>query len=247
MEPMDWMKSKADDITEELVRVSTVDIHGEFIREYYDNLNANEYSKLLSESPEISNVENFLSQYESDLAVPGEQYFYVSIMHIPVPDEGVMIDFGCFAKPHTLIKFDNSGYIFDINGQSKIYPEKQSRMQHTFIIKNNKDVSQMLSAISLKFNNVSKKIIETSSVTDYNPPSQGGTREELLAKFAKTKSPDDASAARRAGATQVELQAAQEDDGVQEMKEIHEFEEWADRIVEGTWALPENQKQLEPF
>jgi len=30
-----------------------------------------------------------------------------------------------------------------------------------------------------------------------------------------------------------------------EMKEINEFEEWADNIVEGTWAVPTNPKQLE--
>ena len=46
----------------------------------------------------------------------------------------------------------------------------------------------------------------TTNVTDYNPPSQGGTRKELLAKFAKTGLPEDARAARMAGATQNELQ-----------------------------------------
>lgn len=46
---------------------------------------------------------------------------------------------------------------------------------------------------------------ETTDVTDYNAPSQGGTRAELLDKYAKTKDPKDAEAARKAGATQVEL------------------------------------------
>lgn len=51
---------------------------------------------------------------------------------------------------------------------------------------------------------------ETSSVTDYNPKSQGGTRKELLAKYHKSKNPKDAEAARRAGATQKELQGVSE-------------------------------------
>lgn len=51
---------------------------------------------------------------------------------------------------------------------------------------------------------------ETSSVTDYNPKSQGGTRKELLAKYHKTKSPKDAEAARKAGATQRELKGVSE-------------------------------------
>jgi len=51
-------------------------------------------------------------------------------------------------------------------------------------------------------------IKEATGVTDYNPPSQGGTRSELLSKFAKTKDPKDAEAARKAGATQVELKKA---------------------------------------
>lgn len=52
------------------------------------------------------------------------------------------------------------------------------------------------------------KLSETTNVTDYNPPSQGGTRSELLAKFKKTNDPKDAEKARKAGATQKELQDA---------------------------------------
>ena len=46
---------------------------------------------------------------------------------------------------------------------------------------------------------------EATGVTDYTPPSQGGTRKDLLAKYHKTKDPKDAEAARKAGATQNEL------------------------------------------
>lgn len=46
------------------------------------------------------------------------------------------------------------------------------------------------------------------SVTNYNPKSQGGTRKELLALYAKTKDPKHAEAARKAGAANSELQAA---------------------------------------
>ena len=53
-------------------------------------------------------------------------------------------------------------------------------------------------------------LAETTGVTDYNPPSQGGTRKELLSKFAKSKDPKDAEAARKAGATQVELKQAKD-------------------------------------
>lgn len=50
-----------------------------------------------------------------------------------------------------------------------------------------------------------KEIDESTSVTDYNPKSQGGTRKELIARYRKTKNPEHAAAARRAGATQKEL------------------------------------------
>ena len=53
-------------------------------------------------------------------------------------------------------------------------------------------------------------INESTGVTDYNPKSQGGTRKELLAKYHKTKDPKDAAAARKAGATQKELQTVEE-------------------------------------
>ena len=50
------------------------------------------------------------------------------------------------------------------------------------------------------------EVDEATDVTDYNPKSQGGTRKELLAKYRKTKDSKDAAAARKAGATQKELQ-----------------------------------------
>ena len=59
-------------------------------------------------------------------------------------------------------------------------------------------------------NNPKKGVAESTSVTDYNPKSQGGTRKELLAKYHKTKDPKDAEAARKAGATQKELQGVAE-------------------------------------
>ena len=52
---------------------------------------------------------------------------------------------------------------------------------------------------------------ESTGVTDYNPKSQGGTRKELLAKYHKSKDPKDATAARKAGATQKELQGVEEE------------------------------------
>lgn len=51
---------------------------------------------------------------------------------------------------------------------------------------------------------------EGTGVTDYNPKSQGGTRKELVAKYHKTRDPQDAAAARRAGATQKELKGVAE-------------------------------------
>jgi hypothetical protein len=58
---------------------------------------------------------------------------------------------------------------------------------------------------------------ETTDVTDDNPKSQGGDRKELLRKYANTKKPKDAEAARRAGASQSELKAAADS-----TEEIHE-------------------------
>ncbi len=51
-----------------------------------------------------------------------------------------------------------------------------------------------------------ESVEESTGVTDYNAKSQGGTRKELIAKYHKTKNPKDAEAARKAGATQKELQ-----------------------------------------
>lgn len=47
------------------------------------------------------------------------------------------------------------------------------------------------------------------AVTDYSPKSQGGTRKELLAKFAETGNSKHAEAARKAGASHEELKNAQ--------------------------------------
>jgi len=61
-----------------------------------------------------------------------------------------------------------------------------------------------------KANEELQDVAETTGVTNYNPPSQGGTRKELLAKYHKTKNAKDAEAARKAGATQKELQGVAE-------------------------------------
>jgi hypothetical protein len=58
--------------------------------------------------------------------------------------------------------------------------------------------------------NLPEGVAEGTGVTDYNPPSQGGTRKELTARYHKTKDPKDAEAARKAGATQKELQGVAE-------------------------------------
>jgi len=53
-------------------------------------------------------------------------------------------------------------------------------------------------------------VSEGTGVTDYDPKSKGGTRKELIARYHKTKDPKDAEAARKAGATQKELQGVAE-------------------------------------
>lgn len=72
-----------------------------------------------------------------------------------------------------------------------------------------------------------ESIEENTGATDYNPKSQGGTRKELTAKYHKTRDPQDAAAARRAGATQKELKGVAEGScgsmGEAEMDEGNEF------------------------
>jgi hypothetical protein len=53
-----------------------------------------------------------------------------------------------------------------------------------------------------------KRPTKEASVTDYTPKSHGGTRAELLAKYEKSKSSNDATNARKAGASQSELHNA---------------------------------------
>lgn len=63
-----------------------------------------------------------------------------------------------------------------------------------------------------------KAVEEGTGVTDYAPKSQGGTRKELLAKYHKSKNPKDAEAARKAGATQKELQGEEFESVEEELK-----------------------------
>lgn len=57
-----------------------------------------------------------------------------------------------------------------------------------------------------------KKAQMGEEVTNFNPPSQGGTRKELLAKLKQTKDPKHAEAARKAGASQGELKSAMKEE-----------------------------------
>lgn len=74
-----------------------------------------------------------------------------------------------------------------------------------------------------------KKLKVKESVTDYNPPSQGGTRKELLAKLRSAKTAaersDLATRARKAGASQSELNAATVDESA--------TESWSIRFMDG--------------
>ena len=96
-----------------------------------------------------------------------------------------------------------------------------------------------------------KKSRVKESVTDYNPKSQGGTRKELLAKLRSAKSAEEksdlATRARKAGATQRELQDLSEDQygGQYDSKEaaieyakekVKSFRDWQDGIE--VWAMP---------
>jgi hypothetical protein len=74
-----------------------------------------------------------------------------------------------------------------------------------------------------------KKSSVKESVTDYNPPSQGGTRKELLAKLRSAKTAaeksDLSTRARKAGASQDELKSASVDEST--------TESWSIRFMNG--------------
>jgi hypothetical protein len=89
---------------------------------------------------------------------------------------------------------------------------------------------------------------EATGVTDYAPKSQGGTRKELLVKYHKTKNPKDAEAARKAGATQKELQGeetelAESDGPVVWKKGEHTIE----KLEDGKFAVYMGDKKGKTF
>ena len=101
-----------------------------------------------------------------------------------------------------------------------------------------------------------KKSKVKESVTDYDPKSQGGTRKELLAKLRSAKSAEEksdlATRARKAGASQKELQDLSEGDdqydGQYDSKaeaiayakeKVKSFRDWQDGIE--IWALPSGE------
>lgn len=94
-------------------------------------------------------------------------------------------------------------------------------------------------------------VAEGTGVTDYNLPSKGGTRKELLAKYHKTKNPKDAQAARKAGATQKELQGdKKENNSINEMsndlaKDFADFLKSTGRKYT-TGRPPERPQPIEP-
>lgn len=94
-------------------------------------------------------------------------------------------------------------------------------------------------------------VAEGTGVTDYNPPNKGGTRKELLAKYHKTKNPKDAQAARKAGATQKELQGdKKENNSINEMsndlaKDFADFLKSTGRKYT-TGRPPERPQPIEP-
>jgi hypothetical protein len=95
-------------------------------------------------------------------------------------------------------------------------------------------------------------IDETVDATDFKTGTvPGKSREELLARLRKTKAAVDAMKARKAGATQIELKQAMDEDveqpelqGASNMKEVNEFAEWAEQVIEGTWSMPDTDDKI---
>jgi hypothetical protein len=75
-----------------------------------------------------------------------------------------------------------------------------------------KDLLNKMTELQGSDTSTGKQVLtEATGVTDYNPKSQGGTRKELLTKYANSKDPKDAESARKAGATQTELKKAKDE------------------------------------
>ncbi len=89
-----------------------------------------------------------------------------------------------------------------------------------------------------------KQLNESTGATDYNPKSQGGTRKELLAKYHKTKDPKDAEAARKAGATQQELQQAGKEGVAEDIASTRREVNLKKKIDKGV-ATPEQKKEYQ--
>lgn len=87
-----------------------------------------------------------------------------------------------------------------------------------------------------------KKLKVKESVTDYNPPSQGGTRKELLAKLKSAKSAaersDLATRARKAGASQDELMSASSGRDKKSKGMAEEFDPDVERVVKAWREKP---------
>ena len=91
---------------------------------------------------------------------------------------------------------------------------------------------------------IDESIEESTGVTDYNPKSQGGTRKELLAKYHMTKNPKDAEAARKAGATQKELQSEEVEDVEEAMS--HQAKTTMKHVKNPTKGEKEAAKDIKP-
>lgn len=113
------------------------------------------------------------------------------------PEEGSHMAMGTVKNPVRKFKTDNQDVIIKKLDQ---YFAKCKE-----IVKANWDNIYGVDRIDPKY------MVENTDVTDYDGKKQSGvSRKDLLDKFAKTKSSKDAEAARRAGATQMELKAARE-------------------------------------
>jgi flagellar biogenesis protein FliO len=116
-----------------------------------------------------------------------------------------------------IVSCSSCGNTFKIANRKDGFSHCKDHTDYTPLINEDEESDQdadtdARSAAYAKFDASQQGVAEGSDVTDYNPTSQGGTRKELLAKYHKTKDPKDAEAARRAGATQKELQGVDESD-----------------------------------
>ncbi len=207
-------------------------------RSKFDKLTPSAAQSHLKESGQVD-LASYLSGIKSLTPIIGEEYYYCAVQQ-PVFDDQIQVAY--FKTPKVLLD-DDDKYHFQLKTSMWSLP-KTSNSYLVFLFESLEKVESVFTMLGMKFDNIDRQILERTSYSDNKELSEFEEWSNLEISEETSDEDEWGSAMGHDQDDPEEMIGGPDDHGgwnseagnwndeVDEMKEISEFEEWAENLVE---------------